>query len=38
MINSFVDIWAVFAFAVMAPFAILSWLALYDELKRRWGK
>ena len=38
MINSFADIWAAFAAAMMIPLVILAWLLLYDELKRRWGK
>ena len=38
MINSFTDIWAAFAAAMMIPLVILAWLLLYDELKRRWGK
>ena len=35
MINSFADIWAAFAVAMMIPLVILAWLLLYDELKRR---
>jgi len=38
MINSFTDIWAAFAAAMMIPPVILVWLLLYDDLKRRWGK
>ena len=38
MINSFADIWAAFAVAMMIPLVILAWLALYDELTRRLEK
>ena len=30
--------WAVLGIVLMLPLILITWMGLYDEIKRRWGK